>query len=152
MAPLFPAPASEAEVERGTVLMPRFDRDGLMTCVATDAGTGEVVMVAHMNAEALAETIATGEAHYWSRSRGRLWKKGEESGHVQRVVEMRVDCDQDAIWIRIETAASGANCHTGRKSCFYRTVALGSEGGPLTFTADAPRFDPAAVYAAAKRP
>jgi phosphoribosyl-AMP cyclohydrolase len=147
----FPAPASPAEVEGGLTLMPRFDRDGLVTCVVTDAQTGEIVMVAHMNAAALAKTIASGEAHYWSRSRSRLWKKGEESGHVQRVVEMRIDCDQDAVLIRVETAGTGANCHTGRKSCFYRTVALGEGGGTLAFTGDEPRFDPAAVYAP-KRP
>jgi phosphoribosyl-AMP cyclohydrolase len=152
MDPAFPAPTSPAEVEEGHTLMPRFDRDGLVTCVVTDAASGEVVMVAHMNAEALASTIASGVAHYWSRSRGRLWKKGEESGHVQRVVEMRIDCDQDAVWLRVETAGTGANCHTGRKSCFYRNVPLGAAGGALTFTADQPRFDPKAVYSAAKRP
>jgi phosphoribosyl-AMP cyclohydrolase len=152
MASPFPTPASAAEAEGGSVLMPRFDRDGLLTCVATDAASGAVVMVAHMNAEALRRTIASGEAHYWSRSRGRLWRKGEESGHVQRVVEMRVDCDQDAVWIQVATALSGANCHTGRKSCFYRTVALGADGGTLAFTGDDPLFDPAAVYPAAKQP
>ncbi|HVV93990.1 MAG TPA: phosphoribosyl-AMP cyclohydrolase [Hyphomicrobiales bacterium] len=148
----FPAPGSAAEAEAGATLAPRFDRDGLVTCVVSDASSGEVVMVAHMNAEALRRTIETGEAHYWSRSRRRLWKKGEESGHVQRVVEMRVDCDQDAVWIRVETAGTGANCHTGRKSCFYRTVALGADGGTLAFTGDGPLFDPAAVYSAAKQP
>lgn len=151
MASPFPAPTSAAEVEGGRTLMPRFDRDGLVTCVATDAASGDVVMVAHMNAEALAATIATGTVHYWSRSRGRLWRKGEESGHTQRVVEMRVDCDQDAVWIRVETAGTGANCHTGRKSCFYRTVPLGAVGASLTFTGDEPRFDPQAVYSSAER-
>ncbi len=91
-----------------------------MTCVATDAGTGEVLMVAHMNDEALRKTIASGEAWYFSRSRNSLWRKGETSGHVQRVVEMRIDCDQDAVWIRVEQ--TGAACHTGRRSCFYRAV------------------------------
>ena len=95
-----------------------------MTCVATDAASGDVLMVAHMNAEALARTIESGEAWYFSRSRRALWRKGESSGHVQRVTEMRVDCDQDAVWIKVEQAGPGA-CHTGRRSCFYRAVPLG---------------------------
>ena len=115
-----------------------------MTCVATDAGTGDVLMVAHMNDEALRKTIASGEAWYYSRSRKSLWRKGETSGHVQRVVEMRLDCDQDAIWIRVEQ--SGAACHTGRRSCFYRKVDAGEGGARLSFV-DADRvFDPKAVY------
>ncbi len=134
------------EIEEGAALSPRFDRDGLVTCVTTDAATGEVLMVAHMNAEALRRTIATGEAWYFSRSRQALWRKGESSGHTQRVTEMRVDCDQDAWWIRVVQAGPGA-CHTGRRSCFYRTVPLG-QGGPVTLTLDeAGRvFDPDAVY------
>jgi phosphoribosyl-AMP cyclohydrolase len=107
--------------------MPKFDAAGLVTCVTTDAASGEVLMVAHMNAEALARTIATGEAWYFSRSREALWRKGETSGHSQRVVELRVDCDQDAVWIRVEQQGAGA-CHTGRRSCFYRTVPLGRPG------------------------
>jgi phosphoribosyl-AMP cyclohydrolase len=137
------------EVEEGRALMPKFDADGLVTCVATDAATGEVLMVAHMNAEALARTIASGEAWYFSRSRQALWRKGETSGHVQRVVEMRVDCDQDAVWIRVEQAGPGA-CHTGRRSCFYRAVPLGGGGDAapdLAFVEEARAFDPAAVYA-----
>jgi phosphoribosyl-AMP cyclohydrolase len=114
------------ELEEGLVLTPKFDRDGLVTCVASDAVTGELLMVAHMNAEALARTIASGDAWYYSRSRQALWRKGESSGHIQRVVEMRVDCDQDAIWIRVEQVAGA--CHTGRRSCFYRTVRLGQTG------------------------
>ena len=96
-----PLQATINDVEEGLVLRPKFDAAGLLTCVTTDAGTGEVLMVAHMNDEALRKTIASGEAWYFSRSRASLWRKGESSGHVQRVVEMRVDCDQDAIWIRV---------------------------------------------------
>jgi phosphoribosyl-AMP cyclohydrolase len=138
---------STAEVEEGRRLSPKFDADGLVTCVATDAGSGEVLMVAHMNAAALARTIETGEAWYFSRSRQALWRKGETSGHVQRVVEMRIDCDQDAVWIRVEQAGAGA-CHTGRRSCFYRAVPLGARAGAVTLEfRDADKlFDPQAVY------
>jgi phosphoribosyl-AMP cyclohydrolase len=132
------------DIEEGLKLQPRFDALGLVTCVATDAGTGEVLMVAHMNDEALRKTIASGEAWYFSRSRQSLWRKGETSGHVQRLVEMRMDCDQDAVWIRVEQ--SGAACHTGRRSCFYRKVDAGESGARLSFV-DADRlFDPKAVY------
>jgi phosphoribosyl-AMP cyclohydrolase len=137
-----------AEVEEGLALAPKFDADGLAVCVATDAASGEVLMVAHMNAEALARTIETGEAWYFSRSRRALWRKGESSGHTQRVVEMRLDCDQDAIWIRVEQTGPGA-CHTGRRSCFYRRVRRGEAGGPLAvleFTEAGRAFDPGAVY------
>ena len=135
--------------EEGRTLAPKFDADGLVTCVATDVWTGEVLMVAHMNAEALGRTIESGEAWYFSRSRRRLWRKGESSGHVQRVTEMRVDCDQDAVVIRVEQAGPGA-CHTGRRSCFYRAVPLGkAPDGSLTLEfRDAEKaFDPGAVYA-----
>lgn len=108
--------------EEGTVLAPRFDANGLVTAVVTDAGDGTLLMVAHMNEEALRLTLETGIAHYWSRSRRALWKKGETSGNFQRVVEMRVDCDQDALWLKVEVAGDGVTCHTGRRSCFYRTV------------------------------
>ena len=115
-----------------------------MTCVATDAASGDVLMVAHMNDEALRKTIASGEAWYFSRSRNALWRKGERSGQTQRVVEMRLDCDQDAIWIRVEQ--TGAACHTGRRSCFYRKVDAGAVTRGLSFV-DADRlFDPAKVY------
>jgi phosphoribosyl-AMP cyclohydrolase len=132
------------EREEGLSFQPNFDASGLVTCVATDAATGVVLMVAHMNDEALRKTIATGEAWYYSRSRSVLWRKGETSGQTQRVVEMRTDCDQDAVWIRVEQA--GAACHTGRKSCFYRAVK--GEGGKVSLAfVDADRlFDPAAVY------
>jgi phosphoribosyl-AMP cyclohydrolase len=106
--------------EHAAALDPKWGANGLVTAVATDATTGMVLMVAHMNADALAATLATGEAHYWSRSRGELWHKGATSGAIQRVVEMRVDCDQDALWLRVE--AAGPACHTGETSCFYRRV------------------------------
>jgi phosphoribosyl-AMP cyclohydrolase len=133
------------DVEEGLTFKPKFDASGLVTCVATDAGTSEVLMVAHMNDEALRKTIASGEAWYFSRSRNALWRKGESSGHVQRVVEMRIDCDQDAVWIRVEQ--TGAACHTGRRSCFYRAVSEGGEGGAQLSFVDAERlFDPKDVY------
>lgn len=142
---------STEEVEEGRALAPKFDRDGLLTCVTTDAASGDVLMVAHMNAAALARTIATGEAWYFSRSRQEIWRKGETSGHTQRVVEMRIDCDQDAVWIKVEQAGPGA-CHTGRKSCFYRAVPLGTLAEPVTLELrEGERtFDPADVYR--KRP
>jgi len=144
----FPAPESETASEEGTIFAPRFDQDGLLPVVATSAKTGEVLMLAYMNAEALARTIETGEAHYWSRSRRRLWRKGEESGNAQRVVEMRTDCDQDAIWLIVEAAGAEAACHTGRRSCFYRLVPLGAPlGGVSLRFVDAERqFDPETVY------
>lgn len=137
---------SSKEIEEGLALAPKFDRDGLVTVVATDAASGDLLMVAHMNAEALARTIETGEAWYFSRSRKALWKKGESSGHVQRVVEMRVDCDQDAVWIKVEQEGPGA-CHTGRRSCFYRAVPLGQKGDvKLEFRDAGKTFDPGKVY------
>jgi phosphoribosyl-AMP cyclohydrolase len=139
-----PASSDTNEIEEGLKFQPRFDAAGLVTCVATDAGTGEVLMVAHMNEEALRKTIASGEAWYYSRSRKSLWRKGETSGHVQRVVEMRLDCDQDAIWIRVEQ--TGAACHTGRHSCFYRKIEAGEGGAQLTFVDADRQFDPKAVY------
>jgi phosphoribosyl-AMP cyclohydrolase len=130
--------------EEGLAFQPKFDAAGLATCVATDAATGEVLMVAHMNDEALRKTIASGEAWYFSRSRNALWRKGETSGHTQRVVEMRMDCDQDAIWIRVEQ--TGAACHTGRRSCFYRAVTAGDGGARLSFVDADMVFDPDKVY------
>jgi len=121
--PPLPVTDSKAEREEGTRLMPRFGADGLITCVTTEAGTGDLLMVAHMNAEALARTLDTGEAWYWSRSRGELWHKGATSGQIQTVVEMRVDCDQDAVWLKVNVAGDGGCCHTGRPSCFYRIIA-----------------------------
>lgn len=145
----FPAPGSKTESEEGTAFAPRFDADGLVPVVASSAKSGEVLMLAYMNAEALALTIETGEAHYWSRSRGRLWRKGEESGNAQRVIEMRTDCDQDAIWLLVEMTGADAACHTGRRSCFYRTVPLGEASGggvTLSFVETERQFDPEAVY------
>ena len=134
------------EMEEGLSLAPKFDGDGLITAVVTDVTSGDVLMVAHMNREALEKTIATGEAWYFSRSRKALWKKGEQSGHVQRVVELRVDCDQDAVWLRVNQQGAGA-CHTGRRSCFYRAVTLGDAGSATLEFRDAEKhFDPAKVY------
>ena len=146
---VFPAPLSKTESEEGAVFAPRFDADGLLPVVTTSAATGEVLMFAYMNAEALARTIETSEAHYWSRSRGRLWRKGEESGNTQRVVEMRIDCDQDAIWLKVEQQGKDAACHTGRKSCFYRAIPLGAAPGggvSLRFVDAERQFDPQAAY------
>lgn len=138
--------ASTHDIEEGLALLPKFDADGLVTAVVTDAGNGDVLMVAHMNAEALARTIETGEAWYFSRSRKKLWKKGETSGHVQRVRELRVDCDQDALWLKVDQEGEGA-CHTGRRSCFYRAARLGQRGAVKLEFRDAERkFDPGAVY------
>ena len=139
----FAPPGATTELEEGTALTPNFDADGLVTAVATDAKTGDVLMVAHMNAQALAKTIATGEAWYFSRSRAALWKKGESSGHTQRVIEMRIDCDQDAVLLKVEQ--TGGACHTGRRSCFYRAVLLKTGAMTLEFR-DERVFDPKAVY------
>lgn len=139
---------SSAEVEEGLALAPRFDADGLITAVVTDASDGTVLMVAHMNAEALALTIETGEAHYWSRSRKALWRKGETSGHLQHVRDLRIDCDQDAVWLAVEQVG-GAACHSGRKSCFYRRIPLGEAPSPglrMELAEAELTFDPAAVY------
>jgi phosphoribosyl-AMP cyclohydrolase len=143
--PPFAAPGPSAELEEGASLTPKFDANGLVICVTTDAASGDVLMVAHMNAQSLAKTIATGEAWYYSRSRQALWKKGETSGHTQRVVEMRIDCDQDAVWIKVEQVAGA--CHTGRHSCFYRAVPLGQNGGAVKLEfRDERVFDPKAAY------
>ena len=118
----FAARMSVEQVEEGLALAPKFDADGLLPCITTDANTGEVLMLGYMNGEALQRTIATGEAHYWSRSRQCLWRKGATSGLVQEVVEMRIDDDQDAVWLRVRVAGSGDSCHVGYRSCFYRSV------------------------------
>jgi phosphoribosyl-AMP cyclohydrolase len=137
---------ASADIEESLAFTPRFDADGLVTAVVTDAANGDVLMVAHMNAEAVARTVETGEAWYYSRSRKALWKKGESSGHVQRVIELRTDCDQDALWLKVEQAGAGA-CHTGRRSCFYRAVPLGQSGAlRLEFREAEKTFDPGAVY------
>ena len=141
----FPDPKSlsPAELEEGDVFAPRFDTTGLITAIAVDATSREVLMLAHMNAAALSLTLDTGEAHYYSRSRGKLWRKGETSGEVQKVLEIRTDCDQDAILLVVQQTGRGAACHTGRRSCFYRRV---TESGELE-DAGVPRlFDPKDVY------
>lgn len=130
-APAFPAPPSDkGELERGVRFTPRFDESGLVTAVVTATDGGDVLMLAYMNAEALALSIETGIAHFWSRSRATLWKKGETSGNLLHIDEMRVDCDQDAIWLRVSVAGDGAACHTGARSCFYREVSA-ENGEPV---------------------
>ncbi|QDY99188.1 phosphoribosyl-AMP cyclohydrolase [Nitratireductor mangrovi] len=143
----FPAPsASKDDLEEGAVFSPRFDANGLVTAVVTDAADSTLLMVAHMNAEALALTLESGVAHYWSRSRGAIWKKGETSGNLQHVVEMRTDCDQDAVWLSVNVAGRDATCHTGRRSCFYRVVEMLDGVASLTTDGSVPRFDPETVY------
>jgi phosphoribosyl-AMP cyclohydrolase len=122
-SPVFPPPGSAAEVEAGLRFTPRFDADGLIPVIVTAAGDGAVLMFAWMNAEALGRTLSSRTVHFWSRSRKRLWLKGEESGNLLHVVEIRVDCDQDVVLIRAHLAGAGVACHTGKRSCFYRAVA-----------------------------
>src|ERR1700757_527998 len=134
------------DIEEGLAFAPKFDANGLITAVITDIASGDVLMVAHMNAEALKRTIESGEAWFYSRSRKKLWKKGETSGHVQRVIELRVDCDQDALWLKVEQKGPGA-CHTGRRSCFYPAVPVGQTGAVTLAFRDAEQtFDPGKVY------
>ena len=134
------------ERDEGTAFAPRFDANGTVMAITMEAGSNELLMVGVMNAEALQQTIETGYVHYWSRSRGKLWKKGETSGEFQRVVEIRVDCDQDAIQILAEQTGRGAACHTGRKSCFYRRVVTTDGTATLEDTGLPKLFDPAKVY------
>lgn len=141
-----PATLSDDERETGAVFAPRFDAAGLVTVVTLDASSGAPLMLAHMNAEALALTLETGIAHYWSRSRRKIWKKGETSGETQKLVELLVDCDQDALVMRVDPAGRGAACHTGRRSCFYRRVVVGAEGPMLEDTGEPALFEPGAVY------
>lgn len=138
---------SVEQVEEGHELAPKFDEHGLIACVTTAAATGEVLMLGYMNEEALKKTIATGEAHYWSRSRKVLWHKGATSGLVQKIVEMRIDDDQDAVWLRVEIPGE-ASCHVGYRSCFYRSVPVGDGGEArmLKFEESEKIFDPQAVY------
>jgi phosphoribosyl-AMP cyclohydrolase len=126
---------TKQDLEEGALLAPKFDRDGLIVCVTTEKASGDILMVAYMNEEALRLTLETGVAHYWSRSRNALWRKGDTSGQVQTVVEMRTDCDQDAIQLVVEAGGDGKACHTGRRSCFYRKVERAADGSArLTFT------------------
>ncbi len=127
---LFAARGTPGEVETSLRFQPKFDADGLIPAIVTDATSGEVLMFAWMNAEALAATIETRVAHFWSRSRAKLWKKGEDSGNTLSVVEARVDCDQDVLWLKVDVAGAGVACHTGARSCFYRTLPLGSKPTP----------------------
>ncbi len=148
------APRTSIEqVEEGKELAPKFDEQGLIPCITTAAKTGEVLMLGYMNAEALKQTIATGEAHYWSRSRKVLWHKGATSGLVQKVVELRVDDDQDAVWLRVEIPGD-ASCHVGYRSCFYRSVPVGTDNfsRALKFEEDRKAFDPKKVYGDAPNP
>lgn len=146
---------SVEQVEEGVDLAPKFDADGLIPCITTQADTGEVLMLGYMTSEALERTIETGEAHYWSRSRQQLWHKGLTSGLTQQVVEMRIDDDQDAVWLRVRVAGSGASCHVGFRSCFYRTAEIGApsdEPTQLEFTEAEKTFYPKAVYGDAPNP
>jgi phosphoribosyl-AMP cyclohydrolase len=143
----FPEPAKDKNaLEEGAVFSPRFDASGLITAIVTDARDGALLMVAHMNAEALQKTLETGIAHYWSRSRRALWKKGETSGNLQKVEEMRADCDQDAIWLKVAVSGDDVTCHTGRRSCFYRTVVMQNGSAVLKKDEISPRFEPSPVY------
>lgn len=145
--PVFPARTTTPEIELGITLQPKFGPDGLIPCITQEISTGQVLMFAFMNAESLAHTLKTGRATYWSRSRGKLWVKGEESGNVQIVKELFTDCDQDVLLIKVEqSGAANAACHNGYKSCFYRRlVRLDDPACQLEYTA--PRlFDPATVY------
>jgi phosphoribosyl-AMP cyclohydrolase len=125
MTATFPTAPDKDALEHGTTLAPRFDADGLIAAIATDVDSGEVLMFAWMNAEALAKTLETGEAYYFSRSRGELWHKGATSGQVQEVAEIRIDCDQDCVWLKVRPGGDGGACHTGARSCFYRIIENG---------------------------
>ena len=136
----------KAALEEGAAFTPKFDAHGLLTAVVTDAGDGAVLMLAHMNAEALSLTLETGIAQYWSRSRKSIWKKGESSGNLQTVTEVLVDCDQDAVLLKVKVAGHDATCHTGRRSCFYRAVQVENGAAQLKSVDDHRHFDPAEVY------
>tara|TARA_R110002124_G_scaffold63350_48_gene173602 strand:+ start:4680 stop:5138 length:459 start_codon:yes stop_codon:yes gene_type:complete len=141
-----PTALTHEQLEEGTAFAPRFDAAGLVTVVTVEAGSNDVLMLAHMNAQALTLTLETGIAHYWSRSRGKLWKKGETSGETQQVVELRTDCDQDAIVLVVNQTGRGAACHTGRKSCFYRRAGVADGAAVLEDTGLPRLFDPTQVY------
>ncbi|HVZ14335.1 MAG TPA: phosphoribosyl-AMP cyclohydrolase [Bauldia sp.] len=130
MTATFALRADEHTIETGTTLSPKFDADGLIVTIAVDADTGDVLMVAHMNAEALARTIETRQGWFFSRSRKRLWRKGEESGNTLSVADIRVDCDQDAVLLKVRVAGDGVACHTGYRSCFYRSIPTGKAPSP----------------------
>uniref|UniRef100_A0A2A4Z7F9 Histidine biosynthesis bifunctional protein HisIE n=1 Tax=OCS116 cluster bacterium TaxID=2030921 RepID=A0A2A4Z7F9_9PROT len=143
------------QVEEAHDLAPKFDADGLITCVTTDNETGDVLMLGYMNRDALIKSIETGEAHYWSRSRQVLWHKGATSGLVQKIVDLRIDDDQDAIWMKVDVSGSGASCHVGYMSCFYRSIPTGAtptEDLKLVYKEDEKTFDPKEVYGDAPNP
>lgn len=133
-------------LEEGANFSPNYDVNGLITAVVTDAENGNLLMVAFMNKEALALTLETGIAHYWSRSRQKIWKKGESSGNTQKIEHIYVDCDQDALWLKVRVQGLGATCHTGRKSCFYRRIEMTNGVATLVCDCETPLFDPAEVY------
>ena len=146
---------SVEEVEEGKTLSPKFDNNGLIPCVTTDSGTHEVLMLGYMNSEALIKTIEKGEAYYFSRSRQKVWHKGETSGLIQAVKEIRIDDDQDSIWLTVEVGGSGASCHVGYKSCFYRSIPIKNEISKnieLKWEEDKKLFDPIEVYGDAPNP
>ena len=153
MASLFSPRESVEQVEEGDQLAPKFDEDGLIPVVTTDYESGEVLMLAYQNAEALERTIQSGEAWYYSRSRQCLWRKGDTSGLVQKVRELRIDDDQDTVWMRVTVEGSGASCHVGYRSCFYRRVPTGkSAGQALEYLEREKTFDPEEVYGDAENP
>jgi len=141
-SPRFSPRGDKEAIESGLAFQPKFDADGLIPAIVTAADSDEVLMFAWMNADALSLTIETGLAHFWSRSRRALWKKGEESGNLLSVTEMRTDCDQDVLWLRVNVEGDGLACHTGRRSCFYRAVPVG--GAPSAALRLVPAEDPAA--------
>lgn len=147
---LFAPRRTVEQVEEGAELAPKFDEHGLLPAVTTDFTSGELLMVGYMNAEALAKTIETGEAHYWSRSRQVLWHKGATSGLTQKVRELMIDDDQDCVWLRVDVAGGGASCHVGYRSCFYRRIPTGTDAAAgavkLEFTDTEKAFDPLEVY------
>jgi phosphoribosyl-AMP cyclohydrolase len=147
MTIVFHEPSGDkAVLEEGSAFSPKFDAHGLITAVVTDATDGAILMLAHMNAEALSLTLETGIAHYWSRSRKSIWKKGESSGNLQTVKEILTDCDQDAILLRVEVGGHAATCHTGRRSCFYRAVQVENGATQLKSVDEVRHFDPDEVY------
>lgn len=148
---MFASRVTIEQVEEGTELAPKFDEHGLIPCITTASGSGEVLMLGYMNEEALRKTIETGEAHYYSRSRKVLWHKGATSGLVQKVLEMRIDDDQDAVWLRVEIPGD-ASCHVGYRSCFYRAIPTGKSDVTLEFKESEKMFDPKLVYGDAPNP
>lgn len=155
MSDLFADRISIEQVEEGAELAPKFDAHGLIPAVTTDFDSGELLMHGYMTAEALRLTIETGEAHYYSRSREQIWHKGATSGLVQKIVEMRIDDDQDCVWLRVKVGGNGASCHVGYRSCFYRSLPTGQsfdQAVPLTFEESEKVFDPVAVYGDAPNP